>query len=122
MVEKKIAHSVALWLLWLGVVTAVGYGLFRPQPVPELVRHGDKLEHIVAFAALTFTSWLVLQRYLWRVVAAVVVLALVSEWLQPLISPLRSGCIEDSLANLAGIALALLLVYLYPLVTSQGGG
>ncbi len=80
---------------------------FDPAPSPVGVAHGDKLQHLVAFAALGLVARLALQR------APVAGLAMLGfgifiEAVQHFI-PTRSASLGDVVADAAGVVLGLLL-------------
>jgi VanZ family protein len=80
---------------------------FDPAPRPVGVTHGDKLQHLVAFAALGLVARLALQR------APVAGLAMLGfgifiEAVQHFI-PTRSASLGDVVADAAGVVLGLLL-------------
>ena len=76
----------------------------------------DKAIHFGEFFVFTLLLWLTLAQYkvklnyVWTVFVAVFV-ALLSEWVQRFV-PSRTSSLFDFLADVAGIGLALLLVYL----------
>ena len=99
------------WGLFLLCVAAVAYGIFRPTPPPQLFHNSDKVGHALAFLGLSLTAWWALRHvrwyYFWPVLFA---LAPLLEYLQGEFRPLRVYSMEDSYANLAGVAIALLCV------------
>lgn len=106
--------GVKVWLRWgvfLLCAAAVAYGVFRPTPPPQLFHQSDKVGHVLAFLALSLTAWLAFRRvrwfYFWPVLFC---LAPLLEYLQGELRPLRVYSMEDSYANLAGVAIALLCV------------
>jgi len=103
------------WALFLGCGTALGYGLFRIEPPPQLYAGGtvesDKLLHVVAFAAFCVSARIALTRvsrvWLW---GALFALAPFTEWLQHFFQPTRMFSQADIQANVAGVVLAAALV------------
>lgn len=89
------------------------YGLFRPESPPQLFEQSDKLLHVLAFAALALSARLAFGRVpgwlLWGVLLA---FAPVAERLQQLWQPARHFSLHDALANVLGVALALLAWWL----------
>jgi len=89
---------------------ALAYGLFRPQMPPDLFENSDKVEHLLAFAALALSARLAFTRFspwlLWPLLAA---MAPLLEWLQHLLQPVRNFSQVDAVANLSGIVLGWLL-------------
>lgn len=96
-------------LLFLACCAVLAYGLLRPEPPPDLFGESDKLLHLIAFGGLSLTARLAFPsapgRLLWPLL---LVLAPLLEWLQHVIQPVREFSALDVLANLCGIALALL--------------
>jgi VanZ family protein len=95
-------------VMFLGCVAALLYGIFRAAPPPDLFDQSDKVGHLLAFGALGLSSRLAFLRLpglvLWPILAG---LAPLLEWLQHQLQPLRIYSLEDALANLSGVALAL---------------
>jgi len=97
-------------LLFLCVAALLCYGLLRSAPPPELFAQSDKLEHLLAFAALAFTCRAAFphlgnERF-WGLMLP---LAPLLEWLQHLLQPAsRHFSLGDAAANLAGMLLAAL--------------
>ncbi|GLX14886.1 MULTISPECIES: hypothetical protein [Pseudomonas] len=96
-------------LLFLACCALLAYGLFRPEPPPDLFNESDKFLHLIAFGGLSLVTrfafpgtpgWL-----LWPLLF---IQAPLSEWLQHLLQPTREFSTMDVLANFCGIALALL--------------
>lgn len=103
------AELCPVWLRWVVFVTcvsAVMYGIFRPVPPEMLFDNSDKVGHFLAFAALGITARLALpnrlQWFIWPVLALA---AFVLEYLQGVWLPLRTFSLEDSYANLCGVAI-----------------
>ncbi|MFC5768704.1 VanZ family protein [Thauera sinica] len=102
------------WALFLGCGAALAYGLFRPEPPPQLYAgaavESDKLLHVVAFAAFCVSARVALTRvggvWLW---GALLALAPLTEWLQHFLQPARTFSLADIQANVAGVALAFVL-------------
>ena len=105
------AKTYLRWGLFLLCVAGVAYGIFRPTPPPQLFLHSDKFGHALAFMGLSLTAWWALRHvpwyYFWPVLFA---LAPLLEYLQGEFRPLRVYSMDDSYANLAGVAIALLCV------------
>jgi VanZ family protein len=76
---------------------------------PVRIGQGDKFSHLLAYGALMYWWGMVRpdQRWVWAVALPLMGLAL--EWLQGL-TPYRQMEWQDALANLGGVALALLLL------------
>ncbi len=96
---------LVLFLLCLALVL---YGIFRPEPPPELFSQSDKVGHVLAFLALGVTgraSFPVLSP--WFFWPPLLVAAPALEWLQHATRPLRIFSVEDAASNLAGAVLAM---------------
>ena len=107
----RLFHSPALrWLLFVVCASLVAYGIFRASPPPTLFDNSDKVGHLLAFFGLALSARLAMLRVsgwiFWPVLFG---LAPLLEYLQGEWLPLREYSIEDSYANGAGVALALLL-------------
>ena len=91
-----------------GAVAVSLYVLFVPTTAGAAVPYADKVVHLLLFALLAGTAR-------WRfgpsavVVAAVVAYAALSEVVQAVALPTRSGDLADLVADLAGVALATVL-------------
>lgn len=99
-----------LFAVSLGIMIA---GLFREAPPEKLFEHSDKVGHLAGFALLTITGWLALYGKLRSVfILLLFSLAIGSEFIQAAFLPERFFSAMDMLANLAGIALAAMLLLL----------
>lgn len=102
---------VAAFVLCLG---AVMYGMFRPEPPPEVFAHSDKWGHVLAFLGLAVTGRLALHRWpVWVFWPLMLAVAPLLEWLQGVTRPLRWFSLGDAAANVAGVLLAMLLLGLW---------
>ena len=100
-----------LWLgLWgLAVLVVVVASLAPPPPV-ELPRHGDKVEHLVAYALLAAGAVQVFRHGapLGLAGAGLVLLGIALEFAQGALTTNRMADPADAMANAAGVALGLL--------------
>lgn len=110
----KEATRVKVWIRWgvfLACAAAVAYGIFRPTTPPQLFHQSDKVGHVLAFLGLSLTAWWAFRQvswfYFWPVLFG---LAPLLEYLQGEYRPLRVYSIDDSYANMVGVAIALLFV------------
>lgn len=102
---------LAIFMLCLG---AVMYGMFRPEPPPEVFTHSDKWGHVLAFLGLAVTGRLALHRWpTWIYWPMMLALAPLLEWLQGATRPLRWFSLGDAAANVAGVLLAMVLLGLW---------
>jgi hypothetical protein len=86
------------------------YGVFRPEPPPELFEDSDKLWHVLAFIGLSFSSRVAFHRLSgWLLWPALFALAPLVEWLQHQLQASRQFSLGDIQANLLGVFLTLLL-------------
>ena len=109
---KPLRHPrfwLALW--WLAVLAVVVASLSPPPPV-ELPRHGDKVEHLLAYALLAAGAVQVFRRGapLWLAGLGLVLLGIGLELAQGAFTATRMADPADALANAAGVALGLLTV------------
>ncbi len=101
------------WLgLWIAAILAVvALSLIPPPPMPfEPPRNFDKLEHLLAYAALAFCAvQLFAQRHALVLAATgLVALGIALEFAQGLLVPgLRQMDAADALANTLGVALGM---------------
>lgn len=97
--------------VFLVCAVAVAYGIFRPTPPPQFFHQSDKVGHVLALLCVSLTVWLAFRQvrwfYFWPVLFG---LAPLLEYLQGELRPLRMYSMDDSYANLAGVAIALLCV------------
>jgi VanZ family protein len=99
------------YCLFLLCASAVAYGIFRPTPPPLFFHQSDKVGHVLAFISLALTARLAFVRVRWFFFWPVLIaLAPLLEYLQGEWQPSRVYSIEDSYANLSGVAIAFLLV------------
>ncbi|GAB3512148.1 VanZ family protein [Pseudoxanthomonas daejeonensis] len=100
-----------LWLgLWsFAVLLVIVFSLTPPPPV-ELPRHGDKLEHLLAYALLAAAAVQVFAhgRYLLSVAAGLVLMGIALELAQGALTSTRMADPADALANGVGVGLGML--------------
>ena len=111
----RLFHSPAMrGLVFIVCASLVAYGIFRASPPPTLFDNSDKVGHLVAFFGLAVSARLAMFRLsgwiFWPVLFG---LAPLLEYLQGEWLPLREYSLEDSYANGAGVALALLLFWVF---------
>lgn len=103
-------------MLFISCLLLVGYGLFKAESPAQIFAASDKVGHILAFFCLSLSGFFVvplsLKAKYWWFWALLITLACLSEYLQGLARPLRYASWEDALANLAGVLLAFILIYL----------
>ncbi|SHM92991.1 hypothetical protein [Phytopseudomonas punonensis] len=97
-------------LLFLACCAGLAYGLFRPEPPPDLFEESDKLLHLIAFVGLALVTRIAFPStpglLLWPLLY---IQAPLLEWLQHVLQPTREFSVMDVLANLCGISIALML-------------
>lgn len=102
-----------LWLgLWaFAVLLVVVFSLTPPPPV-QLPRHGDKFEHLLAYALLAAAAVQVFApgRYLLSVAAGLVLMGGLLELAQGALTSTRMADPADALANALGVGLGMLTV------------
>lgn len=82
----------------------IGFVLLMPGEWVPQVTHAQELGlHAAVFFALALTWTLALPRTPFRVALALAAVAAGSEWVQANVVPLRTGALDDLLANLAGL-------------------
>lgn len=99
-----------LWLgLWLLAVAVVCVASLTPPPPMELPRHGDKVEHLLAYAALAAAAVQVFRpgRALWAAGIGLVLMGVALELAQGALTQTRMADPADALANTAGVLLGL---------------
>ncbi len=95
-------------LAFLICCVAMGYGLFRPEPPPELFEDSDKFFHVVAFAGLAFVTRLAFPfAPAWLVWGLLYAQGPVLEYLQHFLRSTRMFSYGDIFANFCGVTLAL---------------
>lgn len=104
-----------LWLglWWMAVALVVVLSLVPPpmsMPVPP---HGDKIEHLLAYAALSASLVQLVRQGPALVLggAGLVLLGLALEWAQASLTTTRQAEAADALANTLGVGLGLLSVW-----------
>lgn len=104
-----------LWLgLWLLAVAVVCVASLTPPPPVELPRHGDKVEHLLAYALLAAAAVQVFRpgRALAAVGVCLVLMGVGLEVAQGALTRTRMADPADALANTAGVLLGLATVRL----------
>ncbi len=90
--------------LFVFFMAALLYGVFRPEPPPQLFSNSDKLGHVLIFFAVPLSGRLAgISLPDWRYWPLWAGLAMMMEYLQGALQPTRIFSIEDAYANLAGV-------------------
>ena len=115
-----------LWLgLWLLAVAVVCVASLTPPPPLELPRHGDKVEHLLAYAALAAAAVQVFRRgrFLLAVGAGLVLMGIGLEFAQGALTETRLADPADAVANTAGVLLGMATARLHrgDLLLHRGG-
>ena len=108
----KPLRRPSLWLgLWLLAVAIVCVASLTPPPI-ELPRHGDKVEHLLAYALLAAAAVQVFRpgRFLLGVGVVLVLMGIGLEFAQGALTATRMADPVDALANSAGVLLGLATV------------
>lgn len=111
----KPLRRPSLWLgLWLLAVAIVCVASLVPPPAMELPRHGDKVEHLLAYAILAAAAVQVFRpgRFLLGVGLALVLMGIGLELAQGALTATRMADPADAVANSAGVLLGLATVRL----------
>ncbi|WP_147208545.1 VanZ family protein [Pseudoxanthomonas taiwanensis] len=90
-------------------VAVVCVASLTPPPPMELPRHGDKVEHLLAYAALAAAAVQVFRpgRALWAAGIGLVLMGVALEFAQGALTQTRMADPADALANTAGVLLGL---------------
>ena len=103
-----------LWagLWWLAVLVVVVLSLVPPPPM-ELPRHGDNVEHLLAYALLAAAAVQVWRpgRPLLLAGLGLVLMGVLLEFAQGALTATRQADPFDALANTLGVALGLLTAF-----------
>ncbi len=96
-----------LWWLAVGVVVVLS---LTPPPPMELPRHGDKIEHLLAYAALAAAAVQVWRpgRPLLLAGLGLVLMGVLLEFAQGALTATRQADPFDALANTLGVGLGML--------------
>lgn len=106
---RGAAFATPWWRLVLIVMLGlVSWLALAPKPPPELSTGWDKLNHLLAFAALAVVSVMAFARARWRIAAGLLAYGGLIEVLQSF-TPTRVAEPVDLLADGLGIAIGLLL-------------
>lgn len=98
------------FVIFLGVLGFLLWGIFRPSPPPQYFSHMDKVLHLVAFFVTALTArYATSVRFAWLTWILLLLLAPSLEYLQHELQPTRTFNYWDLLANLSGIILAWLI-------------
>ncbi|MCX2982108.1 VanZ family protein [Halieaceae bacterium IMCC14734] len=96
--------------LFVLLMAALLYGIFRAEPPQELFSNSDKVGHVLIFFAATLSGRLSGIRLPdWAYWPLWAVLALMMEYLQDALWPTRNFSAGDAYANLAGVVAALVV-------------
>ena len=105
-------HIRGRWLFALLATAIVAASLFVPgEYVPTVSSHSEYGMHALAFLGLTLAWTLAWPRASLPIVLALLAGAVATEGLQATVIPLRTGALDDALANVVGVALGAALAW-----------
>lgn len=112
---------VAFFLCWAAVLAGM---LLLPSPGEIAADGRDKWLHVAAFVTMSVTAWGLSTRLWWRASLWPVLIALAGllEWLQPHLQPTREFSWLDIRANLAGVIVAWIALWLAQKVKAANVG
>ena len=99
-----------LWLgLWLLALAVVCVASLTPPPPMDIPKHGDKVEHLLAYAVLAAAAVQVFRpgRALWIAGIGLVLMGVGLEIAQGALTRTRMADPADALANTAGVLLGM---------------
>jgi VanZ family protein len=114
----SVLHPFArprLWqgLWWVGIVAVFVVCLLPAPDLPQLPEGGDKVEHFLAYFLLAgAAAQLHAQRVtLWRPALGLLLMGILIEILQGMLTTTRSADVADALADAAGVVAGLALAW-----------
>ena len=113
--KNNNSERLALTLLVLFLAIVV-YVMFKAQPPQELFPHAHNAAHVLAFFVMSVTAWfafpsIALKTPVWFW-GFFVLLAPLLEYFQGVFRPLRISSADDVVANLAGVFIAWIVMWL----------
>lgn len=107
-------------LVFLLCLAIVLFAVFQPEPPPEFFRLSDKVGHVLGFVALCLSGRFAFPRLHFLLFwPPFLLMAWVLESLQALLQPSRVYSVGDTVANVAGVVLALVLWVLWRTLGSR---
>lgn len=123
MAANLFQNPLLRWFIFLSISTIVLCAIFYPQPFRIVFGLPDTVSHIGAFIALALAARLVFAKYLPSVFwLTMFTIALLLEYLQGEILPLRSFSFSDLYSNVAGVAIAFVIFKLGKIMPLFRGG
>lgn len=109
---KYLRKPYIFKLAFVIVLGAMLIGLFRSEPPQQYFTHSDKVGHILGFFVLAISGYLAIpKRFLLAYSALLICLAVGSEYIQASLLPARFFSLQDMFANLGGILIAGIIMF-----------
>ena len=108
-IKMRISRILAISLFAI-CIAVVSWGVFRAMPPQEIFEQSDKIAHLLAFAGLAFSGRMAMPKLnghiYWPLITTV---AMAMEYTQGLVQASRLSSVEDAIANVMGVAIAMLV-------------
>ena len=108
-IKMRISRILAISLFAI-CIAVVSWGVFRAMPPQKVFEQSDKIAHLLAFAGLAFSGRLAMPKLnghiYWPLITTV---AMAMEYTQGLVQASRLSSVEDAVANVIGVAIAMLV-------------
>ena len=109
---KALRRNAIYGAVILLMVMVIAWGALQAAPpIPKLFSWQDKVEHFLAFSGLTlWLTALLRPSRIWIAAGLATLGAIVLEVAQTTLTSTRSGSVDDLLASIAGVVLAMAFV------------
>ncbi len=108
MFKNLVLKNLALFF-WLLILVVSYLMLIELPPKDGVIPHIDKIQHMLVFMLLTMIGLIAYKPYRYWLAAALVLYAACTELLQGALTITRLASINDWLADICGIAMAMIL-------------
>ncbi len=105
------------WSFFIVCLSGVLYGNFKPSPPEQVFAHSDKAGHLVSMMLLGVSARLAMYRIPWHLLwTTLIAFAILLEYFQGVLRPLRTFSMNDSYANISGVLIAMLVIVVWRLI------
>ncbi len=101
------------YVFWTLVAIVSVIMLVELTPKKDGLKYLDKIQHALIFFILTVSGCLAFKQKIWAVILGLAIFGAIIEVLQATLTTTRTGDFYDWLADIAGILIGLMIIFIY---------
>ena len=101
------------YFFWTLVAIVGMFMLVELAPKEDGLKYLDKIQHALVFLILSISGHLAFKQKMWAITLGLTIFGAIIEVLQTTLTITRTGDIYDWLADIAGILIGLMIIFVY---------